>query len=112
MPVLAAPFYAVMGCMAMGHEYRYGTNKATLTAIPDRIAVLAAKALVLLAWVLVTVIATLLLNLAHHRAVHRQPDVLVECLRGRSSTTRATASGSLWRGSGWRRSSATRSGPS
>jgi ABC-type transport system involved in multi-copper enzyme maturation permease subunit len=63
-PVLAAPFYAVMGCMAMGHEYRYGTNKATLTAIPDRAAVLTAKALVLVGWVLVTVVATLLLNLA------------------------------------------------
>ncbi len=62
-PVMAAPFFAVMGAMAMGHEYRYGTNKATLTAIPDRIAVLAAKIIVLLAWVLATVAVTLLLNL-------------------------------------------------
>lgn len=63
-PVMAAPFYAVMGGMAMGHEYRYGTNKATLTAIPDRITVLAAKLIILLGWVLATAIATLLLNAA------------------------------------------------
>ena len=42
-PVLAAPFCAAVGVLAMGHEYRYGTNKATLTAIPDRSAVLTAK---------------------------------------------------------------------
>lgn len=62
-PVMAAPFFAVMGCMAIGHEYRYGTNKATLTAIPDRIVVLTAKLLVLLAWVLTVVVTTILLNL-------------------------------------------------
>ncbi len=63
-PVMAAPFYAVMGVMAVGHEYRYGTNKATLSAIPDRIAVLAAKLVVLLAWVLASVAITLLLGMA------------------------------------------------
>jgi ABC-2 type transport system permease protein len=62
-PVMAAPFYAVMGAMAIGHEYRYGTNKATLTAIPDRLAVLAAKLVVLLGWVVAVVVATLLTNL-------------------------------------------------
>ncbi|MFY9916264.1 MAG: hypothetical protein WAK18_16450 [Nocardioidaceae bacterium] len=62
-PVMAAPFFAVMGCMAVGHEYRYGTNKATLTAIPDRIVLLTAKLIVLLAWVLTVVVATLLLNM-------------------------------------------------
>ncbi len=63
-PVMAAPFFAVMGVMAVGHEYRYGTNKATLSAIPDRVAVLAAKLVVLIAWVLATIAVTLLLNLA------------------------------------------------
>ena len=63
-PVLAAFFFAVMGVMAMGHEYRYGTNKATLSAIPDRIAVLAAKALVLTAWVAAVVAISLIVNLA------------------------------------------------
>lgn len=62
-PVMAAPFYAVMGCMAVGHEYRYGTNKATLTAIPDRVVLLSAKLLVLLGWVLAVVVATLLVDL-------------------------------------------------
>lgn len=64
MPILAAVFFAVMGCMAMGHEYRYGTNKATLTALPDRVAVLAAKSLVLSAWVAATALLILLLNSA------------------------------------------------
>jgi ABC-2 type transport system permease protein len=61
-PIMAAPFYAVMGCMAIGHEYRYGTNKATLTAIPDRVVILTAKLLVLLAWVLVVIVASLAVN--------------------------------------------------
>jgi ABC-type transport system involved in multi-copper enzyme maturation permease subunit len=63
-PVMAAPFYAVMGVMAVGHEYRYGTNKATLSAIPDRVAVLAAKLVVLVAWVLASIAITLLLGMA------------------------------------------------
>jgi ABC-2 type transport system permease protein len=61
-PVLAAAFFAVMGAMAMGHEYRYGTNKATLTALPDRVAVYAAKSIVLVAWVTAAVAALLLLD--------------------------------------------------
>ena len=62
-PVMAAPFFAVLGCMAIGHEYRYGTNKATLTAIPDRVVLLTAKLLVLLAWVVAVIVATLVVNL-------------------------------------------------
>lgn len=62
-PVLAAVFFAVLGAMAMGHEYRYGTNKTTLSAIPDRVAVLLAKALVLVVWVVVSTVAILLVNL-------------------------------------------------
>lgn len=61
-PVLGAVFYAVIGAMAMGHEYRYGTNKATLSALPDRIMVVLAKLLVLTAWVTGTIVVTLLLN--------------------------------------------------
>ena len=63
-PVLAAAFFATMGAMAMGHEYRYGTNKATLTALPDRVAVYAAKVIILVGWVTASVAAILLLNLA------------------------------------------------
>lgn len=62
-PVLAGVFFAVMGVMAMGHEYRYGTNKATLSAIPDRIAVLAAKVVMLSLWVVGVVAVSLLLDL-------------------------------------------------
>jgi hypothetical protein len=63
-PVLAAPFCAVVGVLAMGHEYRYGTNKATLTAIPDRPAVLAAKLTMVAAWTLLTTAVILAFNLA------------------------------------------------
>ncbi|MBA2560469.1 MAG: ABC transporter permease [Propionibacteriales bacterium] len=63
-PVLASAFFAVMGAMAMGHEYRYGTNKATLTALPDRIAVYAAKSVVLVTWVSAAVAGILLIDAA------------------------------------------------
>jgi ABC-2 type transport system permease protein len=56
-PILAAAFTAVLGALAMGHEYRYGTNKATLSALPDRLVVVTAKVIVLALWVAV-VIAT------------------------------------------------------
>lgn len=62
-PVLAAVFFAVMGAMAMGHEYRYGTNKATLTALPDRVVVFAAKVLVVAGWVIASVILIVAVNL-------------------------------------------------
>jgi ABC-type transport system involved in multi-copper enzyme maturation permease subunit len=62
-PVLAAPFCACVGVLAMGHEYRYGTNKATLSAIPDRYAVLAAKLAIVSLWVLATVGTILAFNL-------------------------------------------------
>jgi ABC-2 type transport system permease protein len=63
-PVLAAAFFAVMGAMAMGHEYRYGTNKATLTALPDRVAVYVAKSAVLVGWVTVSVAVLIAVNFA------------------------------------------------
>lgn len=64
MPVLAAVFFAVMGALTMGHEYRYGTNKATLTALPGRIGVFAAKGVVVAAWVVVSCLLILAVNLA------------------------------------------------
>lgn len=63
-PVMAAPFFAVIGVLSVGHEYRYGTSKATLAANPNRVAVLAAKLLVLVAWVVVSAVTFLLLSLA------------------------------------------------
>lgn len=44
---------ALIGIFALGHEYRYGTIRATLTALPQRSAVMAAKVLVTAAWALV-----------------------------------------------------------
>jgi ABC-2 type transport system permease protein len=64
MPILAAVLFAVMGALTMGHEYRYGTNKATLTALPDRIAVIAAKGVVLATWVVTSCLLILAVNLA------------------------------------------------
>lgn len=64
MPVLAAVFFAVIGALTIGHEYRYGTNKATLTANPDRVAVMAAKLLVLALWIVAVCIVILLVNFA------------------------------------------------
>lgn len=61
-PVLSAPFCAVMGAMAFGHEYRYGTIKQTLIAVPNRSALFAAKLLVLVGWVLATMVTVVLLD--------------------------------------------------
>ncbi|HET7173223.1 MAG TPA: hypothetical protein VFI30_02960 [Nocardioidaceae bacterium] len=63
-PVLGALFYAVMGAMTMGHEFRYGTNKATLAAVPGRLAVVGAKAAVLSAWVICVAVVTLAVDAA------------------------------------------------
>lgn len=64
MPVLAAAFFAVLGAMTLGHEYRYGTNKATLLALPDRPTVLTAKAVVLTGWVVASAVLILLIDAA------------------------------------------------
>lgn len=80
-PVLAAPFFATMGAMAMGHEYRYGTNKATLTALPDRVVVYAAKALVLVAWVSAVVATILLLDLAVAALFMDDPEFSSDAIR-------------------------------
>ena len=63
-PVLSAPFCAVLGAMSFGHEYRYGTIKQTLTAIPDRVVMFFAKLLVLVGWLLALMVVVLLVNTA------------------------------------------------
>ncbi len=80
-PVLAAAFFATMGAMAMGHEYRYGTNKATLTALPDRVAVYVAKVVVLVSWVTAAVATILLLDLAVAWLFMRDPELSSEAVR-------------------------------
>lgn len=80
-PVLASAFFAVMGAMAMGHEYRYGTNKATLTALPDRIAVYAAKCVVLVAWVSAAVASILLIDAAVAALLLSNPHFSTDAIR-------------------------------
>jgi ABC-2 type transport system permease protein len=63
-PVLSAPFCAVIGAMAFGHEYRYGTVKQTLTAVPDRVVLFFAKLTVLMAWLLGVMILVVVVNTA------------------------------------------------
>ncbi len=61
-PVLSAPFCAVLGAMSFGHEYRYGTIKQTLTAVPDRVTVFFAKLAVLVGWLLVLMVVVVVVN--------------------------------------------------
>ncbi|MGH3424890.1 MAG: hypothetical protein ACRDO8_09185 [Nocardioidaceae bacterium] len=42
-PLLLAYIIGIIGVFSMGHEYRHGMIRATLTAVPNRFAVLAAK---------------------------------------------------------------------
>jgi ABC-2 type transport system permease protein len=60
----AAVFLAVIGVFATGHEYRYGTIQPTLTTVPQRSAVLAAKLVVLAAVALAVTVVSLLVNIA------------------------------------------------
>jgi ABC-2 type transport system permease protein len=62
-PVLSAPFCAVIGAMSFGHEYRYSIIRQTLTAIPDRVTVFFAKLTVLVAWLLGIMVVTVVINL-------------------------------------------------
>ncbi|MBA2739719.1 MAG: ABC transporter permease [Actinomycetota bacterium] len=44
-PLLIAYVMSIFGILTFGHEYRHGMIRATLTAVPSRLAVFAAKAL-------------------------------------------------------------------
>jgi ABC-2 type transport system permease protein len=61
---LVAILLSIIGVFATGHEYRYGTIRPTLSALPKRSAVLAAKVLVITAYVGVVTLASLLLRYA------------------------------------------------
>src|SRR5688572_905401 len=52
----------LIGVFSFGHEYRYGTIRSALTAVPSRSAILSAKVLVTAAWA--TVMAVLDLAVA------------------------------------------------
>lgn len=60
---LAAYIIAILGVLGWGHEYRHGMIRATLTALPQRWTVWAAKHLVVGAWVAVVIVVTCLLSL-------------------------------------------------
>jgi len=60
---LVAYAVAILGILAWGHEYRHGMIRATLTAVPQRLAVWVAKYVVVAAWVAAVVVASCLLSL-------------------------------------------------
>jgi ABC-2 type transport system permease protein len=62
-PTFTPVLMAIMGILAVGHEYRYGTIQPTLTALPQRSTLLTAKILMLLAVAMATVLISLLVNL-------------------------------------------------
>ena len=55
-------FMAIMGILAVGHEYRYGTIQPTLTALPQRSRLLTAKIVVVCLVTLGAVTVSLLIN--------------------------------------------------
>lgn len=61
-PALVAILCSVIGVLTFGHEYQHGMSKATLTAVPDRVAVFSAKALVLAGWVAAVTLLSVVLN--------------------------------------------------
>lgn len=60
---LMAYAVAILGVLAWGHEYRHGMVRATLTAVPSRTSVWAAKYITIAAFVSVAVIVSCLLSL-------------------------------------------------
>jgi ABC-2 type transport system permease protein len=61
---LATVFLAVLGIFATGHEYRYGTIQPTLTTVPQRTRLLAAKIVVVGGTALVVAAVSMLVNVA------------------------------------------------
>lgn len=61
---LAAVFMAVIGIFATGHEYRYGTIQPTLTTVPQRSTLLAAKIIVVAMAVLLVTVLSMFANVA------------------------------------------------
>lgn len=55
---LTAVFAGLVGVLCFGHEYRYGTIRAALTAVPRRGALFAAKVIVTTVWALVLAVVS------------------------------------------------------
>ncbi|WP_157930698.1 hypothetical protein [Glycomyces xiaoerkulensis] len=60
-PFLAV-FLAIIGIFATGHEYRHGTIQPTLTALPQRSRLIAAKILVVATTTVVVTVVSMLIN--------------------------------------------------
>jgi ABC-type transport system involved in multi-copper enzyme maturation permease subunit len=61
---LVSILLSMIGIFAIGHEYRYGTIRPTLSALPRRSIVMAAKALVVAGYVFVIALLSLVLRYA------------------------------------------------
>jgi ABC-2 type transport system permease protein len=61
---MALVLLAALGVLASGHEYRYGTIQPTLTTVPRRVRLFAAKLLVVGATALVVTAVSILVNVA------------------------------------------------
>src|SRR5450432_4470010 len=59
---LVAILLSIIGVFAIGHEYRYGTIRPTLSALPRRSNVLAAKVVVVTSYVFVVALLSLVLR--------------------------------------------------
>jgi ABC-2 type transport system permease protein len=57
---LGTIFVALVGVLSFGHEYRYGTIRPALTAVPSRSALMTAKLAVMAVWALVYGVLSLL----------------------------------------------------
>ncbi len=53
---------ALLAVLSFGHEYRYGTMRATLTTVPNRASVAAAKVIVTAGWSAAVLVTALLLS--------------------------------------------------
>lgn len=63
-PLFVPALVALVGAFAFGHEYRHGMVRATLTAVPNRWAVLGAKVVVVVAYSAAVAALCLLMGLA------------------------------------------------
>jgi ABC-2 type transport system permease protein len=61
---LGSTLLSLIGVFAIGHEYRYGTIRPTLSALPRRSTLMAAKVLVVTGYVLVLALISLVLRYA------------------------------------------------
>ncbi|HEX5510957.1 MAG TPA: ABC transporter permease [Actinomycetales bacterium] len=71
---LPAVLLGILGVLAVGHEYRHGTMRPTLTALPNRSALVAAKLVVIAATSFVTALVILLVDFALIAMLHGVPE--------------------------------------